>query len=80
MTKYTAVDSWLYWSIPSDLTDATPEEAILPLFKENYEPGFPNDIDKAVLDQKLSAVQYVFIGLNPGDARPTTRIIRELPR
>ena len=70
MTKYTAVDSWLYWSIPSDLTDATPEEAILPLFKENYEPGFPSDIDKAALDQKLSTVQYVFIGLNPGDAGP----------
>lgn len=72
--NYSKVDSWAYWNVPSDLTAETPLEQVEKGFSNAYTLGFPKDIDTDKLTSGLGNVQYVFIGLNPGNAGPVPEL------
>ncbi|MFC6294703.1 hypothetical protein ACFQH1_05765 [Lactiplantibacillus daoliensis] len=66
---FTAEDSWALWNLPNasldDKTDKEREE----LFANNYQPEtFPIELLPDDLEKHLKGVQYVLVGMNPGNA------------
>lgn len=67
---YSKYDSWAFWPGTAELTPEMPLKAVEATLKKAYTLGFPSEIDQTALTAKLPAVQYVFIGLNPGTSGP----------
>lgn len=66
--KFNAYDSWAIWETPKNLKEGLTDEERQKMFGEAYIPKhFPIDQLPKNLDDHLKAVEYVIVGLNPGN-------------
>jgi len=68
-SKFNSNDSFAYWVKPTeDLTGKSPDECEK-AFKSSYQENhFPNELLPNDLDEYLSQIKYVLVGLNAGNA------------
>ena len=69
---FNTLDSWALWDIPTSDIDQLDDEERQTRFGEVYQPNhFPKEQLTSDLEQALSKVKFVLVGLNPGNAGVT---------